>query len=251
MAGGYRYAVLNNESSKFLTYIIITFNIIFALMGALMFAILLNGVLNKDFRAFMQRADMDHFYKGVYILLAAGCLTIIQTFFGVVGAYQKKSSLLLVYSVCVIICIVLEIAGTTMLLVYGTTSETNAEWLQDKLYSLIIAKDYDLDSKDTIHKIQEWMRCCGANGINDYIKWNKPVPYSCFDPVTGNAWYKKDYGYVGCVTGFAWYVQPVTRWGGVIALLLAFFQLFTLGAALGLACMKKVYKSRSEANLAR
>lgn len=30
--------------------------------------------------------------------------------------------------------------------------------------------------------------CCGADGVLDYVRWNKVIPSTCYDTVTGNAW---------------------------------------------------------------
>ena len=48
------------------------------------------------------------------------------------------------------------------------------------------------------------MRCCGADGSDDYINARKPVPWECRDQITGS-----EYAY-GCQQTFAWYVEPWT-----------------------------------------
>ena len=46
--------------------------------------------------------------------------------------------------------------------------------------------------------------CCGANGSEDYIGANKPVPFECRDVVTGN-----EFG-AGCCQALAWWLEPWT-----------------------------------------
>ena len=46
------------------------------------------------------------------------------------------------------------------------------------------------------------MRCCGANGSEDYIAALKPVPMECRDQIDGG-----EYPY-GCAQQFAWWLEP-------------------------------------------
>ena len=45
------------------------------------------------------------------------------------------------------------------------------------------------------------MGCCGADGLKDYVQWNKVVPNTCYNPITGNAWYTPNYGYFPIAVG--------------------------------------------------
>lgn len=64
----------------------------------MMFAMGLYALFETDFRRWVNELGMQHYWTGVYILLAAGVLTMIQVFFGVLGAYQKKRTYLHVVS---------------------------------------------------------------------------------------------------------------------------------------------------------
>ena len=46
------------------------------------------------------------------------------------------------------------------------------------------------------------VRCCGANGSEDYIAALKPVPMECRDRIDGG-----EYPY-GCAQNFAWWLEP-------------------------------------------
>ena len=52
------------------------------------------------------------------------------------------------------------------------------------------------------------VRCCGANGSEDYIAALKPVPMECRDRVDGG-----EYPY-GCAQNFAWWLEP---WSAALA----------------------------------
>lgn len=247
----YRYSALNTETAKFLTYIIIVSNIIFTVLGAMMFAMGLYALFETDFRRWVNELGMQHYWTGVYILLAAGVLTMIQVFFGVLGAYQKKRTYLHVFCVSVSICIILEIVGASYMLSNGIRFSKVEIWLRETFLQLIAEFDYDESSRRMMNIIQEWVGCCGADGILDYIQWNKVIPTTCYNPVNGNAWYRAGYGYVGCVRGFTWYLEPMTGWISGLALSLAFLQVFALIAAVMLSCVKQDFRSKSNLHLDR
>ncbi|KAF2356487.1 Tetraspanin/Peripherin, partial [Trinorchestia longiramus] len=160
MAGqslAYRYSVLNNETTKFLTYIIIVFNIIFAVLGSMMIALGLYMLFEDDFRSWIIDLGMQQYWVGVYILLAAGIFTMLQTFFGVLGAYQKKRFMLLLFAVSMFICIVLELAGAVYMLKNGVSYSHIEIWLYDRFMYFISVSDFDEQSKRTMSIIQEWV----------------------------------------------------------------------------------------------
>ena len=49
------------------------------------------------------------------------------------------------------------------------------------------------------------VRCCGANGSEDYIAALKPVPMECRDQVDGG-----EYPY-GCAQQFAWWLGMISN----------------------------------------
>ena len=63
-----------------------------------MLAVCMYSVLNDAHREFICDINLFKYYSGIYILIAAGVLTMVQTFFGVLGAYQKKGAFLLIVS---------------------------------------------------------------------------------------------------------------------------------------------------------
>lgn len=254
MAGNYlsyRHSALNTESTKFFTYIIIVFCIIFTVLGAMMFAMGLYMLLEPDFKRWIQDLGMEFYWTGVYILLAAGIIVMLQSFFGICGAYQKKKTFLIVYMIGLALCFILEITGAAYLLNNGVTGSQSEVWLDAKFMTLISEYNYVESSKRTMSIVQEWVGCCGSNGVADYMNWNKVIPSTCFDPVTGNAWYREGFGYMGCTRGFALYLEGMTGWICGIALTLAFFQIFVFLAAMILACIKHDFKHKSVTNLDR
>ena len=68
------------------------------ILGAMMLAAAFYICFNEDFREYTYDLGMKHYMSGVYILIVAGCLVMIQSFFGVCGAYLKKNGMLNIVS---------------------------------------------------------------------------------------------------------------------------------------------------------
>nr|XP_053648968.1 tetraspanin-2A-like [Cherax quadricarinatus]XP_053648969.1 tetraspanin-2A-like [Cherax quadricarinatus] len=88
--------------------------------------------------------------------------------------------------------------------------------------------------------------CCGSTGVLDYVRWNKVIPYTCYNPVTGNAWYVDGYGYMGCVRGFTRFLETKAAWIASVALFLAFFQICCFVAAFYLIRLKRDYQKSQD-----
>lgn len=56
--------------------------------------------------------------------------------------------------------------------------------------------------------------CCGADGSNDYMLLRQPLPSSCRDTVTGNAFFH------GCVDELTWFLEDKSGWVAGIAMAL-------------------------------
>lgn len=60
--------------------------------------------------------------------------------------------------------------------------------------------------------------CCGADGSHDYIRLRQPLPDTCRDSVTGNAFFN------GCVDEFTWLLEDKAGWIAGLAMTLALIQ---------------------------
>lgn len=58
--------------------------------------------------------------------------------------------------------------------------------------------------------------CCGADGANDYLSLQQPLPSQCRDTVTGNPFYH------GCVDELTWFFEEKTAWVVGLAMTVCF-----------------------------
>ena len=77
-----------------------------------------------------------------------------------------------------------------------------------------MGKKNDQNKRHIRHPIQ--IGCCGADGSNDYIIMRQPLPSTCRDTVTGNAFFH------GCVDELTWLLEDKSSWVAGLAMTLAF-----------------------------
>ncbi|XP_037775420.1 tetraspanin-2-like [Penaeus monodon] len=131
------------STAEFLMKLIMLFNLFFIIMGAAMVSFGFWITLDTEFKRWVKDLGMEHFWVGVYILMAAGGLLMVQSFFGICGAYQRKSTLLLIFQGCLVVCFVLEIVGAAYMLANGIRYSRIEYWLTDRFYNLIDVYNYD------------------------------------------------------------------------------------------------------------
>merc|ERR1711994_554985 len=108
----------------------------------------------------------------------------------------------------------MEFIGAIIICVFGVEeSPVLINQLNEVFMDLIYRMEYDDRARRIMKIIQEYVKCCGADGSDDYINALKPVPYECRDQITGN-----EYGF-GCQQQLAWWLEPWTATLASICLL--------------------------------
>lgn len=239
------------EAVRCVTYTLILLNVVFIVLGAAMVSLGFWITLDTTFKYWVQDLGMEHYWTGVYILMAAGALVMLQSFFGICGAYQRRIGMLGAFMVLLVLCVCLELAGAGYMLANGIRASSIEPWLERRFLYYVDVFDHDEPAARIMNIIQEWVGCCGAFGTLDYIKWNKVIPTTCYNPVTGNAWYVQDIGYMGCVRGFTSYLESRSGWIAGVALFLVFFQIFGIVAAWCMISLKYNHRKSTDNMLDR
>ncbi|KAG7162634.1 CD9 antigen-like [Homarus americanus] len=157
--GTYSYDTVgaNPGAVHFLTTIIIAFNVFFAILGATMLALGFWLTLDITFKNWVIDLGMERFWVGVYILMAAGVLVMLQSFFGICGAFQRKGRMLVVFCGSLVICFVLEIVGGTYMLANGIQHSLIEDWLHNRFYHFIDVFDQDEGARRIMNIIQQYV----------------------------------------------------------------------------------------------
>jgi len=170
----------------------------------------------------------------VMITLIIVGLTSLLTMYGVL--FEQSGTLGLSFFLY-ILCWFMDFIGAIIICLYGVEeSETLITELNEVFLDLIFRMEYDDRARRILKIIQEYVRCCGADGSDDYINANKPVPWECRDRTTGS-----EYAY-GCQQSFAWYIEPWTA--AIAGTLVTFLVIHIIQMVLCLKLVRKIKQQR-------
>ncbi|CAG0921603.1 unnamed protein product [Notodromas monacha] len=204
----------NEASQKIicLKYMIFFVNILNWLFGAALFALSVWIRYQDDFSEWILELGLEHFWRGTYVLLATGILSMFASFFGCGMALNEGPTLLKIYACITGIAFILSLAGAAYTLNNGIEYSELTPWLKTRFFELISRYDEDVKARRIMNMIQERIGCCGSVTSDDYDDIGKQIPNECRDPVTGNEYND------GCYEVFAWYLETKSGWIAGIAL---------------------------------
>ena len=192
----------------------------------------------------------------VYVIMVSMILAAITMLLVTWGAITEVRFALGFGIFLLAFCMILEFIGAIVILVYGVEeSDILTSDLKEVFFKLIYRMDYDSRANRILKIVQEYVsfeafkdvfnfddleekkfkvKCCGANGSEDYITALKPVPMECRDQVDGG-----EFAY-GCAQQFAWWLEP---WSALLAGVCFGFILIHIGqAVLTSKVMKQIRK---------
>jgi len=171
-------------------YLFFAFNLIFWILGIVVFAIGIYSRVEND--SWKDLLDTDTLFAAANLLIAAGVIVAIIGFFGCCGALKKTQWMLGVYCAMVILIFILEVAA-------GGYAYQNREKVESQLTKGLteaVETNYGVTDNTgakgftiAVDWFQENVKCCGVNASSDWAgaKWytnnnyttQKNVPDSC------------------------------------------------------------------------
>lgn len=146
-------------------YSLFCINILFLVNGLL--AIFLASWLLSGQTFLVSLAQEQHnFNAGLYILLAAGILTVIVSFLGCCGTFRESQCMLTTFFSCLLVIIVAQIAA-------GAWLATNGTRLKELVKSSVLDTVKDKYGEtalytETMDSFQSDLGCCGATDPADW-----------------------------------------------------------------------------------
>lgn len=212
--------------ANFSKYYLYCFNVTSVILSIFIISIALYLRFDWDIRNYIIELGAQLMWTGPYIMIASSSLTILIALFGCSAAIRENPLQLLVFIFSTAVAAVLCLAGLAYALNHGTRFSKIEPWLTQRITMYINEGDNNAKYSRVIRMIQEDLGCCGATGWQDYSNYNKPIPYECRHPITGNM-----YVY-GCNYVFPEYFEPFIGWMSGIGLLLIVLQIFAMMAAI-------------------
>jgi len=170
-----------------LRMVLIAFNFIFVLTGALIFALGIWTIATK--MQYVALLGSAYYNLVVAFLMVAGCLVFATGVLGCIGALRKDTSILTWYFVLLGVILVFElIAGILAFVYHETIHDELSETLRSNLN-----KNYNQTGQEAlsnaVDEMQQDFKCCGVTSYRDwsdstYIKQDKSgldlkTPTSC------------------------------------------------------------------------
>uniref|UniRef100_A0A1I8I2B1 Tetraspanin n=1 Tax=Macrostomum lignano TaxID=282301 RepID=A0A1I8I2B1_9PLAT len=104
----------------------------------------------------------------LFVAMAIGAITALAAGFGCCGAFHESTCLLGAFCTFVILVCIVEIGGGIFLYL-KRTDPTVYSTINNSLKNGIRNKN-ETTLPEYIRFTQQWLRCCGANGTDDYSK---------------------------------------------------------------------------------
>nr|XP_055027204.1 tetraspanin-15 [Misgurnus anguillicaudatus] len=180
MANEVRYC--ERCSYVFLKFFLIVYATLFWLIGGFILAI---GIYAEVERQRYKTLD-GVFLAPAIILIVLGVFMFIVSFIGVLASLRDNLCLLRVFLYTLAICLVLELVGGIVALLFKNKTE---ELVNKNIRKGMVNYYDDLDFKNIMDFVQETFKCCGGNDykdweVNMYHNCTAPGPLACGVPYT-------------------------------------------------------------------
>lgn len=223
-------------------YTVFCFNIIAWAVGGALFALTIWMASEPNFGEWITMMDAQVYYIGIYILIIASIVVMIVSFLGCCSALMEHTQGLGLYIGTQVLGFVVSIVGAAILLDFSTVNSSIQPILRRSLTALIMRSEHP-DQWTMLKLIQESLGCCGADGSNDYIRLRQPLPVSCRDSVSGNAFFH------GCVDELTWFLEDKSGW--IAGLAVALSTICVIDAVLSIILIQALKKEEEEARTYR
>lgn len=229
---------LENQISV-IKYVLLFTNVLEWVIGAAVFALCLWLRFEPGINEWLNILNATQFYIGIYILVIVAAIIMVVSFLGCLSALQENSFVLLLYIGSQIFAFVVLLAGSAVLLDNSARDSNFQPRIRESMRQLIMNAQYE-EARSTLAMIQEGIACCGADGPDDYLVLQQPLPTECRDTVTGNPFFH------GCVDELTWFFEAKCAWIAALAMLVAFITV--MNVVLSIVLIQALRKEEEEAD---
>lgn len=223
-------------------YVMLFVNVLEWVIGAAVLALCLWLRFEPGIQEWLSLLNASQFYIGVYILIISGIVIMVVAFIGCLSALQENSFVLLLFIASQAFCFVVLLAGAAVLMDNSARESNFQPRIRESMRQLIMNQQYE-PSKNTLAMIQEGIGCCGADGPEDYLNLQQPLPTECRDTVTGNPFFH------GCVDELTWFFEVKCAWIAALAMIVAFINV--INVVLSIVLIQALKKEEEQADTYR
>ena len=240
-----KYKSANICNTSCLQGLLHAFNFIFIITGIGILALSVWTIVAK--MEFVAILGSSYYYAIIIILIFAGLLVLLTGILGCVGTFQKNTSLLFWYLIFILLIFLLQLVAGILAFVYHET-------LHDELSKTMLSnlnENYNQTGQEALTNavdlMQQEFHCCGVIGYTDWLNstfvtnsaknLHLKTPISCCKTPSFDC-SKRDHPSniyrvlgstsMGCLIQLELYVREHIFIIAVIAVSVAFFELFVL-----------------------
>uniref|UniRef100_A0A3B4F9Q5 Tetraspanin n=1 Tax=Pundamilia nyererei TaxID=303518 RepID=A0A3B4F9Q5_9CICH len=158
----------------FLKYFLIICNLLFTVLGLLLLALGVWGLISKE--SFAQEKIRSIGTDPMLVVLSVGFLLTVLCLSGCVGALRENRCLLKLFSAMVLVLITAQVI---IAIVAHTLQDQIEGNLRSGMLVAIARYQDDLDLRFITDEIQSNLQCCGADNYRD---WEINIYYNCSAP---------------------------------------------------------------------
>ncbi|XP_068674198.1 CD63 antigen-like [Montipora foliosa] len=226
--------------AKLIKYLVVFFNFIFFVFGCVL--------IGYGAWALIKLGDYSTLTEGSYaagskVMIAAGVFIALISFFGCCGAWKENRCLLIIFFICLLVILSLEIAVAIL----GYTNRNEVENAFDGEVKQAIKSKYpgDQPTKEAIDALQKEESCCGWNNYTDWFNSTfdedkrDRVPDSCCKVETDGCGTKmgdNDINKEGCKEKLEGLIKDKLYYIGALGVTIVVIQLLGMIFALVLTC---------------
>lgn len=164
-------------------YCFFFFNFLFWVLGALGLGVGIWAVVDagfetqvKDALASVDDLNILALKQAAYLMIIAGAIMMVIGFFGCFGAIRESQCLLIGFFVLLLLVLTLCIAIIAIVFANPHLTDSVAKPIFDRMVA-----SYAPNNNSSLDLIQKTLKCCGAEGPEDFTKQSKAVPATCSD----------------------------------------------------------------------
>uniref|UniRef100_H2YYR2 Tetraspanin n=1 Tax=Ciona savignyi TaxID=51511 RepID=H2YYR2_CIOSA len=156
-------------------YLLFAFNIFVWIAGAAVLGIGIYLRVGNDIHNIVSIADIQIYYSGCYVLIAAGSFMFLLGFLGCCGAMAENKCLLILYMICLSIIFVVELGVGIWAVVNQDSIENDiAKAFNQTIHNGSNPQDPFAQS---VIALERQFKCCGlSTGCQD---WKDSASYGC------------------------------------------------------------------------
>ncbi|KAL5287325.1 CD63 family protein [Megaselia abdita] len=221
-----------NCGAHIVKYILFLFNFL-CLVAGILLIVFGSLVLTNNDGIMKLPVDFVEFPQGIPIAaIVLGCVIFLISFLGCCGACKENNCMTVLYSICMLCLLILQIAFIVVVWVKQDDIINGINTSMAKAWEEAVKNPND----NYMNVYQSAFQCCGVKSVQDYPDAQMPIPQTCCagSPATCEA----DQAYkIGCESAFdSWWrlninlVKYVGIGIGVIELIAVIFSCCLAGA---------------------